>query len=200
LKPTLPLLPQVELHIRYLIHPKKARYVESIISSDILLAYKNGEIFTGTLIDEKSMKPLGEFQNGYTSPFIIKAFYKGMFNIDMGIITEMTFTKGKEGGWTKDCLPTVVDVSFTIQDLYSTLSLTPAGSLLKSNTMQNIAEMDYLANTCGVNINEPDVLRMVNMFVTFNIKNVFMDVPTNITTGLGNVLSNKISKIYQSFI
>ena len=59
---------------------------------------------------------------------------------------------------------------FTIQDLYSTLSLTPAGSLLKSNTMQNIAEMDYLANTCGVNINEPDVLRMVNMFVTLILK------------------------------
>lgn len=32
----------IELQIRYLIHPKKARYVESIISSDILLAYKNG--------------------------------------------------------------------------------------------------------------------------------------------------------------
>ena len=34
----------IELQIRYLIHPKKARYVESIISSDILLSYKNGEI------------------------------------------------------------------------------------------------------------------------------------------------------------
>ena len=34
----------IELQIRYLIHPKKARYVESIISSDILLAYKKGEI------------------------------------------------------------------------------------------------------------------------------------------------------------
>lgn len=34
----------IELQIRYLIHPKKSRYVESIISSDILLAYKNGEI------------------------------------------------------------------------------------------------------------------------------------------------------------
>lgn len=34
----------IELQIRYLIHPKKARYVESIISNDILLAYKNGEI------------------------------------------------------------------------------------------------------------------------------------------------------------
>ena len=31
----------IELQIRYLIHPKKARYVESIISSDILLKYTN---------------------------------------------------------------------------------------------------------------------------------------------------------------
>ena len=84
-----------------------------------------------------------------------------MFNIDMGIITDMTFTKGKEGGWTKDCLPTVVDVSLLYKIYIQLFLLTPAGSLLKSNTMQNIAEMDYLANTCGVNINEPDVLRMV---------------------------------------
>lgn len=34
----------IELQIRYLIHPKKSRYVESTIFSDILLAYKNGEI------------------------------------------------------------------------------------------------------------------------------------------------------------
>lgn len=144
--------------------------------------------------------PRGEFQNGYTSPFILKAFYKGMFNIDMGIITDMSVTKGKEGGWTKDGLPTVVDVQLTIQDLYSTLSMTPAGSLMKANTLQNIAEMDYLANTCGVNINEPDVIRMMDMYVTFNVENVLTDVPTNITTALGNSLSNKISKIYQSFI
>lgn len=34
----------VELQIRYLIHPKKARYVESTISNDILLASNKGEI------------------------------------------------------------------------------------------------------------------------------------------------------------
>lgn len=144
--------------------------------------------------------PRGEFQNGYTSPFIVKAFYKGMFNIDMGIITDMSITKGKEGGWTKDGLPTVVDVQLTIQDLYSTLSMSPTGGLMKSGVLQNIAEMDYLANTCGVNINEPDITRMVAMYVTFNIENVLTDIPTNITTALGNKLSNKISKIYQSFI
>lgn len=34
----------VELQIRYLIHPKKARYIESILTSEILLANKNGQI------------------------------------------------------------------------------------------------------------------------------------------------------------
>lgn len=34
----------IELTVRYLIHPKKARYVESTIWNCILVAYKNGEI------------------------------------------------------------------------------------------------------------------------------------------------------------
>jgi len=143
--------------------------------------------------------PRGEFQNGYTAPFIVKAFYK-TYNIDMGIITDMQITKGKDGGWTKDGLPTSVSVQFTIQDLYQSLSLTPAGPLFKSNVMQNIAELDYLANLCGININEPDTIRMVSMYVTLNIQDVFLDVPTNITTGMGNKISNKLSAIYQAFV
>ena len=140
--------------------------------------------------------PRGEYQNGYNSPFIVKAFYKGMFNIDMGIITDMNITKGKDGGWTKDDLPTVVEVQFTITDLYSALSLTPTGKLFHANVMQNIAEMDYLANLCGININEPDVARMIEMYLTLNISNVFTDIPTNLTTGLLNKLSNKVDKIF----
>ena len=34
----------IELQIRYLVHPKKARFVESTIWNNILLAYKNNEI------------------------------------------------------------------------------------------------------------------------------------------------------------
>ena len=34
----------IELTVRYLIHPKKARYVESTIWNCILAAYKSGEI------------------------------------------------------------------------------------------------------------------------------------------------------------
>ena len=90
--------------------------------------------------------PRSEYVNSYTTPFLVKAFYKGMFNIDMGIITEMTFNKGKEGSWTKDGLPTVVDVTFSIQDLYSTMGMTSTESMFKGKTLQNISEMDYIAN------------------------------------------------------
>ena len=34
----------IELTIRYLVHPKKARYVESTIWNNILTSYQNGEI------------------------------------------------------------------------------------------------------------------------------------------------------------
>ena len=59
--------------------------------------------------------------------------------------------------------------------------------------------MDYLANLCGININEPDVGRMIEMYMTLNIKNVFTDIPTNLTTGLMNKLSNKVNKIFNLF-
>lgn len=138
--------------------------------------------------------PKGEYTNGYSSPYLVKAFYKGMFNIDMGIITEMTIQKGKEGSWTKDGLPTVVDVNFTIQDLYSQLSMTPAGKFMRSNTMMNISEMDYLGNLCGVNINQPDLIRMMEMFAILNIEDVFSDIIPDVTIALQQSIDNVLFK------
>ena len=143
--------------------------------------------------------PRGQFQNGYTAPFIIKAIYKGQYNIDLGMITDMTITRGKEGGWTKDGLPMVIDISFTIQDLYPNMSMSPSGPLMSSNVLKNVAEMDYLANLCGVNINEPDIVRMIDMYVTLNIENYFTDIPANIVSGFTSVFTNKINKIFSFY-
>lgn len=143
--------------------------------------------------------PRSEYINSYTTPFIVKAFYKGMFNIDMGIITEMTFTKGKEGSWTKDGLPTVVDVSFTIQDLYSTMSMTSTESMFKGKTLQNVAEMDYIANLCGININEPDTFRMIRLWCAFNISNRVYDFIPNLEMGVEKYIGNRVLSVYNNF-
>ena len=129
-------------------------------------------------------------KHGYTAPFLVKGFYKGLFNIDMGIITDMTFTKGKEGGWTRDGLPTSVDVNFTIKDLYSKLSMTNNNDI-KYNMMSNTAEMDYIANMCGVNINTPDIERYVRMYFTQNVTNKLADAVTLDTFG---AIEQKISQ------
>jgi hypothetical protein len=143
--------------------------------------------------------PRSEYVNSYTTPFLIKAFYKGMFNIDMGIITEMSFTKGKEGSWTKDGLPTVVDVSFSIQDLYSAMGMTSTANMFKGTTLQNVSEMDYIANLCGININEPDPFRMVNLWCAFNISNKVYDFIPNLSLGLQQYVSNGIINAYNNF-
>lgn len=142
--------------------------------------------------------PRSEYVNSYTAPFLVKAFYKGMFNVDMGIITDMSITKGKEGGWTADGLPTVVEVQFTIQDLYSEIGMTSTGSMFKGFTLQNIAEMDYFANLCGINFNEPDVFRMVELWHTFQLKSI-KDMPTNFGVRLGNIIGNKLYNTFQNW-
>lgn len=142
--------------------------------------------------------PRSEYINSYTTPFLIKAFYRGMFNIDMGIITEMSFNRGKEGSWTKDGLPTVVDVSFSIQDLYTGMGMTSIGSMFKGTTLQNVSEMDYIANLCGININEPDVFRMVTLWATFNLKDRVGDFLPNLSMNIGTTLRNKGMSIYNS--
>lgn len=143
--------------------------------------------------------PRSEYVNSYTTPFLIKAFYKGMFNIDMGIITEMSFNRGKEGSWTKDALPTVVDVSFTIQDLYTGMGMTSTGSMYKGKTLQNIAEMDYVANLCGVNINEPDIFRMVDLWAVFNIKDRIYDFIPNTFLNAFDSVRNGAMKLFEGF-
>jgi hypothetical protein len=126
-----------------------------------------------------------------------------MFNIDMGIITEMSFNRGKEGSWTADGLPTVVDVTFTIQDLYSAMGMTSAGSMFngsmfKGFTLQNVAELDYLANLCGININQPDIARMALLWATFNFTDRIHDIIPNLKLNIGNAIRNKVLGMYNN--
>lgn len=140
--------------------------------------------------------PRGEYVNGYSAPFLVKAFCKGQFNIDMGIITDMSFEKGKEGTWTIDGLPTVVDVTMTITDLYPTMSMSPSGPLFKSNVLKNIAEMDFLANLCGVNINQPDLGRIAVLYEVLNISNPITDFVPNLESDILNWATNKAQSIF----
>jgi hypothetical protein len=80
----------------------------------------------------------------------------------MGIITGMTIRKGKEAAWNIDGLPTEVDIDISIKDLYNMLSIVP-GTKPKDFVTNNIL-MDYIANMCGININQMDLSRSIEIY------------------------------------
>lgn len=134
--------------------------------------------------------------NGYVSPFLCRAFYKGFFNIDMGLMS-LSVQRGTEGGWTVDGLPTVVEATIEIKDLYSHMSI--SHSLLKNGkengALDNMAMMTYLANMAGVNINEPDITRSLRLYAALTKQEV-MTIPSHVLAKanqyIADLVTNKI--------
>ena len=140
--------------------------------------------------------PKQQLQMGYNSPFLVRAFYKGLFNVDMGIVTDLSFSKGKEGAWTLDGLPTEVDVSMTIKDLYQAVLTITSGDQSKW-FMNNTTLMDYMANMCGININKPDILRTFQIYTMLKT-NKLVDMPNTLFSKLSQESTNLLMKAYQN--
>lgn len=95
-------------------------------------------------------------ENAYTSPFLVKAYCKGMFSIPMGIIDSITITRGSsEYGWNVDMLPTQIDVTFTIKDLSPIMHIALNDSNLQNlwNIFgQNSSFQEYMLTLSGVDV------------------------------------------------
>lgn len=144
--------------------------------------------------------------NAYTSPFLVKAFCKGMFNVDMGMITSMSVTKGAECCWNDDGLPTQIDISLEIKDLYSSLYMTGFanafdGILNNARAIKlitaNTAMMDYLANMAGLNLAQMEIGRRIGLayhLTKSNIKNF----PSRLWTRMDVKASSLVGKLYKT--
>lgn len=135
--------------------------------------------------------------NGYISPFLIRAFYKGLFNCDMGLITSLSISKGRESAWTLEGLPTEVDVSLTIKDLYGMLSITREQDA--GNFVNNICLVSYIANMCGVNINEPDFERMVDIYIMLS-SNKYKHIPNKIWSNVTQDFANRLEALEEDVL
>ena len=143
----------------------------------------------------------------YMSPFLVRAYSKGMFNIDMGIISSLSVAKGGEGMWNDDGLPTQIDVDVEIEDLYSALAMsgyyTNKGIIpiphpfqqakQIANIVNNTSYMDFIANMAGLNIGQQYIGRKVVMYNYLAGKAVkqfpsrkYMNFDRRVTQLLGN--------------
>lgn len=144
--------------------------------------------------------PRQSIEQSYFSPFLVRAYYKGLFNIDMGIITGLSLTKGAEGEWTTSGLPTVANLSFEIKDLYDNLFMSPQSSDKGyQSIMSNIQELDYIANTCGVNINDQEVSRTIKMYISLGFSNIKDKITIDLFGGVQQYFNQKLNDIFGRF-
>ncbi len=134
----------------------------------------------------------------YYSPFLVRAYYKGMFNIDMGIITDLSLTKGGEGEWNINGIPTQAELSFTIKDLYEELSMTNDDKF-GTKLLSNVAELDYIANNCGININDTDINRTFKLLTGLaggNVSNIINKAFDKFSQSINNRISDVFNIFY----
>lgn len=95
--------------------------------------------------------------NSFTQPFVLRAYSKGQFAVPLGMISSMTITRGSsEFGWSNSMLPTVINVSFTIQDLAPCMhmALMDASPNIFKIFTQNSSFQEYLMTLSGIGLNE----------------------------------------------
>ena len=149
--------------------------------------------------------------NGYRTPFLVRAYSKGLFSIDMGMITGLSAVKGAACCWNDDGLPTQIDVSIEIADLYkqlymsgyrdddqsvgtfSSLAVWKDVGAVKTALANNTAYMDFLANMAGLNINQMELFRRAKMFY-YLMKNDINTIPSSLGTRFGQTLENAIGR------
>lgn len=150
--------------------------------------------------------------NAYRSPFLVKAYAKGLFSIEMGLITGLSVSKGAQCAWNDDGLPTQIDIDIDITDLYKSLSMSGyvddtnanksiikqifkgAGQMI--NILDNTAYMDFLANMAGLNINETYVIYRKVRMAFYLGNNAINTIPSTISTRLGQWLDSKLNHLF----
>lgn len=99
--------------------------------------------------------PRATGKNSYTSPFLCRCYCKGRFAIPLGLIENMTITRGdSEFGWNVNNLPTVVTINLTIKDLSPAMYIALSGNKWTDIIGQNSSFQEYLLTLSGVGLQE----------------------------------------------
>ena len=184
----------IDIKLRSPDHDSLSIYLNILVPYIHLLALVLPRGLDGTT-DSETVDP-----NGYTSPFLVRAYCKGLFNIDMGMITGMSVTKGAECCWNDDGIPTQIDISIEIKDLYSVLFMTAIGDgLISHNSVKsvvtNTSMMDFLANMAGLNLGQMEMQRRWTMY-KYLTGSYYGTFPSRVWTKVDQAISNVMDKLY----
>lgn len=124
-------------------------------------------------------------ENGFVSPFFVRADIPGIVTSDLALISNITWTKGGSSNlWTKDGLPRAIDVSLNITDLYPFLAMSKRLSFLSANPSYTV----FLDNMAGLRVKtDPSDEDSINTYFKELISRV------SGTDNKGNIVWNSFS-------
>lgn len=138
----------------------------------------------------------------YSRPFLIKAYSRGYFNVEMGLIDSIQWKRYGEGDMiSEDGIPTEIDVSISFHDLYQQLAISlfhGAEGSEKDITvnMQRIAVffnnsglMDMLGSLSGVNTNRFNLGEKLSLFASTAI-GAFSATGSNVLSHISDRVRN----------
>ena len=133
--------------------------------------------------------------NSYESPFLVKAYVDGVFSCNMGIVQGLSISKSAES-WSIEGLPSEVDVSVDLVDLYSGIQMTDSTHPLLF--VNNSSLVEYLAVNCGLSLISPNASKKYQLIADSVVSMVF-DVPTNVVSRFSETVKSKINGILKLY-
>ncbi len=135
--------------------------------------------------------------NMYTYPFLIRCAQTGHFNVDLGIISSLTITRGgsNDTSWTTDTMATEWDVALEITPLVDQLMITSTSHpvLFCKNEML----LDYLSNFCGFDMLANNFDTKVDMMLNF-VAAKFAGLPTTIENKVSDSMYNLLRPFFSA--
>lgn len=137
----------------------------------------------------------------YSRPFLIKAYSKGYFNVEMGIITSLQWKRFGDGDMISgDGVPTQIDVSVAFQDMYYQLAMSKMSGITGSFEMMGVffnnnGLMEMLGTLSGVNMLRISLGERLSLFASSAV-GAFSATGSNFMKHISDRLSSIYTAIY----
>ena len=125
----------------------------------------------------------------YAYPPVVRAFARGVYAGQCGVVTNVSVRRGGENdtAWTASGQPMEIDVDFSIKAIHQ--------NLMQSNSKvwfaKNVGLQLYIGTICGIDMTVPQT-ELVKMTMESFGKGFFMDIPRNISYNIYKKINSNV--------
>lgn len=132
--------------------------------------------------------PPQETANSFSAPFLVKGYIDGIYSCNLGMITSMNAQKAPNS-WSIDGLPAEIDITLTIDDLYSDMMLSPSSD--PKRFLSNSSLIEFLCTSCGMSVIAPNQAAKWDNIIN-RYKDSILDIPNLVNANVSEYLQREV--------